>query len=237
MIVVAGVALALLVLALAGAGQGPTSEQIVTRMVSEKDPRIVAAAAQVLEGRGMTLTAEALRARARDLSGGAISGGETASGWRPAPEEVAPGAWRRFVRVLKAGSLGARSPSGRLGLFSIHLHRLAELGYVRRVRRTAAGTLEAEWLEPLTEAAFLSNPRLQYQALTESMAGLTEEIARRYPSAVGRLVDGRPASLSGLLAVAHRLGLSGLARWLGSSGERARQRIASAAFERANGIF
>ena len=237
MIVVAGFALALLVIALVGTGQSSTSEQIVKRVASERDPRVVAAAAQVLDQRGMKLTAEALRARARDLSTGANTAGEVATPPGSPLPGISADAWRRFVQALKGTSLGARSVSGRLGLFSIHLRRLAELGYVQAVHRTPAGMLAAEWVEPLTEAAFLSNLRLQYGAFVESVSGLAEEIARRYTSAVGRLVDGRPASLSGLLAVAHRLGIGGLEAWLASESERARQRIATTAFERANGIF
>jgi hypothetical protein len=76
MIALAGVALALLVLALVSRGQGSTSEQIVRGIAAEKDPRVVAAAAQVLEARGMKLTAEALRARAQALSSGATTAGE-----------------------------------------------------------------------------------------------------------------------------------------------------------------
>lgn len=237
MILVAGVALALLVLALVRAGHGTTSEQIVRQVASQSDPRIIAAAADVLEARGMRLTAEALRARAQHLRSSSTTAGEPSDAVRSPLPQVSDAAWRRFVRAIRGRSLVARSPSGRLGLFSIHLRRLAELGYLRRVHRAPAGALAAEWVEPLSEAAFLSSPRLQYAALVESMCALARDIAGRHPSPIGRLVDGRRASLSGLLAVAHRLGIGGLERWLASGAERARQRIATAAFKRANGIY
>jgi hypothetical protein len=235
MIAVAGLALALLVLALVSRGHGSTSEQIVRGVAAEKDPRVVAAAAEVLEARGMKLTAEALRARAQALSSGAVTGEGNAPIESPA-QQVPTQAWTRFVRTLGGTPLDFRSPSGRLGLFSIHLHRLAELGHVRDLHRITSGALAADWVEPEAEAAFLASPRLQYEVLVESLSGLADEIAGR-PFPIGRHVDGRRTSLSGLLAVAHRLGIAGLERWVASGPERARQRIATAMFERANGIF
>jgi hypothetical protein len=237
MIAVAGVAFALLVLALLGKGHGATNEQIVGRLASEKDPRVVAAAADVLEGRGMKLTAQALRARVGDLVSGASTGSNEGPDPHRPPTSVSAEAWTRFVGALQTAPLAARSPSGRLGLFATHLRRLEQLGYVRGIGRARDGALTAFWVPPLTEETFLSDPRLQYTALAASMADLSETILRRYGSAVGRAVDGRPATLSGLLAVAHRVGIPGLVSWLGSSVERAHQRIATAAFGRANGIF
>lgn len=240
MILVAGLALALVILALAGMNQGSTSEQIVARLASEKDPRIVTAAAQVLDGRGMKLTAEVLRARARDLAAAPPATGAGVSGTTEQAEPAIPVAasdtWARFERALTCAPPGARSPSGRLGMLAIHLRRLQELGYVGRIAGTSAA-LTADWTPPLREVEFLADPSVQRRVLAESTAAFVEAIARRHPFAIGQMIDGRPASLSGLLAVAHRLGIAGLTQWLCSENERRRQRIATASFGRANGIF
>src|SRR5438477_8188016 len=120
MIVVAGVALALLVLALMGKGHGVTNEQIVGRIAAEKDPRVVAAAADVLDGRGMKLTAAALRARVGDLVSGATTVDESAADPRSPLESVSAKAWARFVGVLQTAPISARHASGRLGFFEMH---------------------------------------------------------------------------------------------------------------------
>lgn len=235
MIFLAAVALALVVIALLG--RGVSSEQIVTRLSRERDPRVVAAAAAVLESRGMRLTAEALRARAQGVAGGATTSGESAAPLRAPLAGVSDEAWMRFVRALAGPRGDACTPGGRLGRFGMHLRRLEELRVVRNVRKGEDGALVAEWAPPLTQEVFLRDPRVQYRALVASMKGLRGALDSDGTRLSGRTVDGQPASLSGLLAVAHRLGMAGLGAWLESAAERQRQRIATELFRRTNGLF
>jgi hypothetical protein len=240
MILVAGVALALLVIVLLRSGT--SNEQIVARLGTQKDPRVVAAAAEVLEARGMKLTAEVLRARARSLGGAGAKTSATSSGeggpvLRSPFPEASDAAWTEFVQTLAGPVADARTAAGRLGRFGMHLRRLEDLRCVRGVERAEDGRVVARWVPPLTEEMFLADPRLQYRALTLSLRGLRSLVLGSEPPLVGRLVGRTRATLSGLLAVAHRLGFSGLVAWVESPITRERQRVATSMFERANGRF
>lgn len=236
MIVVAGLALALVVLALVGAGRDVPSEQIVVRLARERDPRVLAAAAEVLASRGMTRTAEALRARARALPGTATTAGEGVTLVSSPLADVPAKAWTAFVRAMAIEAPDARSASGRLGMFGTNLRLLEQLGCVTSVRRAADGRVEADWIRPRSEAAFLASAPLQYRVFAKNVQVLRQALARRYGT-LGLEFGSHRASLSGLIAVAQRLGVAGLERWLASASERQRQRAATARFVATNGLF
>lgn len=244
MILVAGVALALLVIVLLRSGA--SNEHIITRLGTERDPRVITAAADVLEARGMRLTAEVLRARARSLGGAggqrkppttAKASGESSPVLASPFTEATDAVWTTFVRALAGPAQSTRTDAGRLGRFAIHLRRMAELRCVRDVRRADDGRVIADWVRPLTEETFLADPRLQYRALVMSLRGLRRDLLARQVPVIGQRIDGQRATVSGLLAVAHRLGIVGLEAWLEAPAVRQRQRVASSLFERVNGLF
>lgn len=236
MIVVAGLALALVVLALMGASRDVPSEQIVLRLARERDPRVIAAAADVLAGRGMTRTAEALRARAQAMPGTATTAGEEMAVVHSPLAGVSAKAWTAFVRAMGTDAPDARSAGGRLGIFGTHLRLLEQLGCVTSIRPAAGGGIEANWIRPRSEAAFLASAPVQYRVFARNAQMLRDALARRYGNA-GIDFGSHRASMSGLIAVAQRLGIAGLERWLASASERQRQRAATARFVATNGLF
>jgi hypothetical protein len=54
---------------------------------------------------------------------------------------------------------------------------------------------------------------------------------------VGKVVDGQPCSLSGLLGVGHLAGEAGVAGWVADPAVRERFRATTQTFHRTNGIF
>jgi len=142
-------------------------------------------------------------------------------------------AWTGFTLAMKIQAPGAVSASNELGMFGIRLRRLADLGLVKNLRKTRSPTGHmvwlGDWVPPLTQKLFLDTPRYQYKAFAGSM--------RRYDRALrDGLMAHRPEglTLSGMLAVLHRCGPSGLESWA----RRDRRFPATVeVVERANGIF
>ena len=95
----------------------------------------------------------------------------------------------------------------------------------------------ATFRPPLTLARLLSDPLLQYRIFVASMRRYRSEILAEHRDAIGTEIEGKPATLSGLLAVAHHAGPG--ARVL--AGERGRtagaSRKTTAAYGRTTGVF
>lgn len=232
MVGLAGVALVvLLLIALAGSGS-VSAEQVVAAASNEEDPKNLEQAAEVLDDRGYPTTAEVIRRRARRLRGGA-NNSPVKSPIREASDE----AWKRFVLTLAKGRLDGRSPAGYLGKFGLGLRRLQDLGYVRSTKRDNDGSIRAEWNPPHSEREFLTNPKLQYQAFVRSMVGHRAAVLLRHAGALGRVYGGRPATLSGLLGVAHQAGLDGLGLWLQAGGDERRYPKTTAMYRQTVGLF
>ena len=243
MILLAGITLAVVIVALLR--RGLSNEEIVSRLSRQTDPRIVAMAAKLLSARGMRLTADVLEQRAKSLAAAgkgaeaAVSGGAGATLSSPFMA-ASDRAWTDFVRVLAVQDPTARSPGGRIGRFDMHLRRLAEIGWVRGLRRGADGNLEATWVEPMTEARFLGDSWVQYRALVATLKQARLALVDRGVAVATGDASNNTASsisLSGVLALAYRLGADGAVKWMRSPTERARQRIATALFKSANGLF
>ena len=138
---------------------------------------------------------------------------------------------------MAAASPGSRSARGHLGMFGMGLPRLEDLGYLKQTKAGGASSPAVEWKAPLSEKVFLLSPELQYQAFSESMVDHRKQILARHGGLVGRVLAGRPATLSGLLGVAHQAGLAGLETWIGSGGDRKRYPNTTAAYLRWVGLF
>ncbi len=144
---------------------------------------------------------------------------------------IADAAWTRFVRACAQSALGAVTDSNALGMFEMMPRRLADFGFVENLKRVKAPSGRMVWVgdfvAPLTCEAFLHSPKAQYNAFTSSMAD--------YAARIWRGVVEKPAdvSLSGALALLHRLGPQGLESW--QKGKRFE--ATRVVFERAQGIF
>jgi hypothetical protein len=159
------------------------------------------------------------------------------------PEKASPllgvptTAWHRFVTVMVVAPASCRAPRGRLGLFGMTPRHLADVGFMTGPRKTVVegepGVWTGDWASPLDEAAFLGSVPVQYEAFSRSMRR-TAEAARPH---VGTVVDGVPATLSGLLAVGYSAGTRGIGDWVKNTGARARFAATTEAFLKANDIF
>lgn len=144
--------------------------------------------------------------------------------------------WTRFVVVMKTQSPRSVSASNELGMFAMRVKRLADLGLVKNLKSARAPTGRmtwfGDWVAPLTQDAFLGDPRIQYRVFAASMRcyadGLSDgdiECPDDLPSDM---------SLSGMLAILHRCGPHGLKSW---SDKSKRFEQTTDLFEAANGIF
>jgi hypothetical protein len=149
-------------------------------------------------------------------------------------------AWTRYVHAMAIGRPGTITADGRVGIFGMELRRLEDLGYVqnvRKVERDGEVSFEMEWIEPYSLDGFLRDGALQYKAFARSTADHRATILGQYRAAIGQVVSGQVATLSGLLGVTHQAGLGGLAMWLSGQGDPITQTHLTSAFVRTTGTF
>jgi hypothetical protein len=215
--------------------------EYVRRSLELEEPEEIDRRADELTVIGYAKTADHLRERAATLR---------ASRWRGRPpsasfsyrspiREASDEQWARFVRLMQTGDLAAVTPGGQVGVFQTRVKRLQDLGLARDVRR-AVGEGGARWTAtfkpPLTLARLLSDPLLQYRIFAASMRRYRSEILERHRDALGKDLEGKPATLSGLLAVAHHAGPA-LASWLTNPEDRRRFQKTTAAYGHTTGVF
>jgi len=131
------------------------------------------------------------------------------------------------------------TPTGQVGVFQTRLKRLEDLGLVREVRRVQRdGTANwtATFRAPLTLARLLSDPLLQYRIFVVSMKRYRDEVLGRHRDSIGKEIEGKPATLSGLMAVSQHAGPA-LTSWLASEADRQRFKQTTAAYGRTTGVF
>lgn len=150
---------------------------------------------------------------------------------------VSDAAWTSFVLTMKTAQPGAISASNDLGMFEIKTRRLADLGLVKDLKRARSPSNRLMWvcefIPPLTQREFLSKPAIQYDTFIKSMRAYIEGLRDgSVPKPDGGFLVG--TSLSGVLAVLHRCGPSGLKGW-NDPDDRFPNTVAL--YERSNGIF
>jgi len=150
---------------------------------------------------------------------------------------VSSTAWRRFVSVMVVAPKSYVSPRGRMGTFGMDARRLADIGFMDDAHKSQlgseSGVWTGSWRPPLDRKTFLSSTPVQYEAFCRSMRKMQPTAS----SLAGTLVNGTPATLSGLLAVGQLAGERGLASWIEDPSVREKFKTTTQSFERANGIF
>jgi hypothetical protein len=215
--------------------------EYVRRSLELEEPEEVERRADELTVTGYAKTADHLREHAATLRAARCRGRSAAVpfAYRSPIAEASDEQWARFVRLMQTGDLAAVTPSGQVGVFQTRVKRLQDLGLARDVRRVA-GEASARWTAtfkpPLTLARLLSDPLLQYRIFAGSMRRYRSEILERHRDALGKDIEGKPATLSGLLAVAHHAGPA-LASWLTNPEDRRRFERTTAAYGRTTGVF
>ena len=209
----------------------------VKQSMDLEDAAEIARRADVLDGMGYERTASHLRGHAARLrTGQARRAGLVFKS--PIPE-ASDEQWARFVRLMQTGDVAAITPTGQVGVFQTRLKRLEDLGLVRdvhRVQRGGAPSWTATFRPPLTLARLLSDPLLQYRIFVVSMKRYRDEVLARHRDAIGKEIEGKPATLSGLIAVSQHAGPA-LASWLANEADRRRFKQTTAAYGRTTGVF
>jgi hypothetical protein len=211
--------------------------EYVRRSLELEDPEEVEHRADELTVIGYEKTADHLRRHAGVLRVRRHRRGQMVY---PSPiPEASDEQWARFVRLMQVGDTAAVTPSGQVGIFQTRLKRLQDLGLARDVRRIngpSGPRWTATFRPPLTLARLLGDPLLQYRIFVASMRRYRGEILAEHRGAIGTQIEGKPATLSGLLAVAHHAGPA-LASWLASANDRKRFAKTTAAYGRTTGVF
>jgi hypothetical protein len=113
---------------------------------------------------------------------------------------------------------------------------LVDMGYCKNLRKEKKGTIEvttADWLDPYSEAEFLSDASLQYEAYAKWIAHLAAFVKARIPDGIGKEILGVKATLSGLIAVGQKAGPGALLKWYSGDRKEATNRV----FLDGNGYF
>jgi hypothetical protein len=221
---------------LAAAAKQPLVEY-VRRSLELEDPEEIDHRADELMGIGYEKTADHLRERADVLRAGRRR--RVSHGYASPIPEASDEQWARFVRLMQVGDVAAVTPSGQVGLFQTRLKRLEDLGLARDVRRVK-GDSGARWTAafraPLTLQRLLSDPLLQYRIFAASMRRYRNEILASHRAAFGTEIEGKRATLSGVLAVAHHAGPA-LASWLSNPEDRRRFARTTHAYQTTTEVF
>jgi len=211
--------------------------EYVRRSMEVEEPEEVERRANELTVIGYEKTANHLRERAEMLRARRRHRQQSIY---PSPiPEASDSQWARFVRLMEVGDVAAVTPSGQVGIFQTRLKRLQDLGLARDVRRVKTESGQrwtATFRQPLTLARLLSDPLLQYRIFVASMRRYRSEILAEHRKAFGTQIEGKPATLSGLLAVAHHAGPA-LASWMASAEDRKRFAKTTTAYGRTTGVF
>jgi len=85
--------------------------------------------------------------------------------------------------------------------------------------------------------AWLASPALQVKTFARDQRRAAGLIAAELRGELGKVHAGRPATLSGLLAVAHAAGPEGLRSWLARPTDKTAYPNTTAAYLRATGAF
>lgn len=153
----------------------------------------------------------------------------------PSPiKDVSDDAWTIFTRRMKTANPEDIDSRGNVGMFAMTVRRLTDLGIFKDPKKVG-GVWNADWQIP--KAQLLSNPKLQYKLFEKSMVGHVGFIKGKLDKGVGLEIQGRNATMSGLLAVAHRAGSEGLAKWVADPGQQEKFPGTTAVYLSMNGIF
>ena len=221
-----------------GDAQNEPLVEYVRRALDLDDPAEIERRADELSGIGYERTAGHLRGQAARLRAGRIRLGAPTV-FRSPLAEATDEQWAHFVRLMQVGDVAAVTPTGQVGIFQTRLKRLEDLGLVRDVRRLQKGgspTWTATFRPPLTLARLLADPLLQYRIFVVSMKRYRDEVLGRHRDAIGKEIEGKPATLSGLMAVSQHAGPA-LGSWIANEADRRRFAQTTAAYSRTTGVF
>jgi len=95
------------------------------------------------------------------------------------------------------------------------------------------GVWTGDWTPPLSLEKFLDSTPAQYEVFSRSMRRMAPKVG----AFVGSDIDGKKATLSGLLGVGHLAGEAGIEGWVKDPAIRQKFKNTTASFVRTNGVF
>lgn len=145
--------------------------------------------------------------------------------------------WEHFVALMAVAPKNHIGKGGKLGTFQMNARHLKDTGAmtaaVKGQRGNEIGVWVGKWSPGLTEEKFLGSMPLQYAVFVRSARAAAPKVS----SMVGVEVEGKKASLSGLLGVVHAAGEGGVRSWVESEDVRKRFPSTTALFHKTNGVF
>jgi hypothetical protein len=127
--------------------------------------------------------------------------------------------------------------SGHLGAWGMTARGLHDAGLVDAPKKVTigrdVGIWSGEWRKPLSKDVFLRSLPIQSRAFTLA----TQKLVPAATPLVGAVVDGKSASLSGLLGVGHVAGAAGMVDWVRNPVSRKKFARTTETFNLTNGIF
>ncbi len=122
--------------------------------------------------------------------------------------------WTAWVLAMKVAEPTTVSDAGALGMFGVKPRRLEDLGLMKNVeavnaRKKKKMAWAGDWVEPLSQEAFLASPSIQYRVLVAS----TKLYAHALADGSIPWVDDGVTTLSGALALLNRCGPQVLSNW------------------------
>jgi hypothetical protein len=173
------------------------------------------------------------------LSGAALATGRR--GLTMLPESPIKGimlvSWTRFTTTMARHPKNYRSSRGRMGTFGLDGRRLADVGFMVGAKKATVGNeigvWVGEWKKPLSEQIYLKSLPAQYASFKRSMVKMVPKVQ----GFVGSKIDGKTATLSGLLGVGHLAGESGVGSWVKDPAVRKKFAKTTEAFHLVNWIF
>lgn len=125
--------------------------------------------------------------------------------------------WTRFAITMKTASSNNISASNALGAWEIRPRRLADLGIMKNISTTRSPSGRMVWIgefvKPLTQKKFLADIKKQYQVFADSMKKYVVMVRSGEIKKPETWDPKGPTTASGILAILHRAGPSGLENW------------------------
>jgi len=214
----------------------PATAAAVDKIVASGDPAKMVAAIQIAQNAGDHQLAADI---AKAAKGAAVVNTKVfPSPWGNVPDL----GWTRFVVGMRGKDPKVITPGYTLGLFNFGMRRLVDLNLASNPHQgeyKGKKVWLADWAPPLQPGPdkFLSDADAQYKAFIKSNQLYATQIKKEIPEAIGATLDGKPVTLSGLLAVAHRAGWAGLRKWLSDPATRAEHKQSTEIFNKLNGAF
>jgi hypothetical protein len=159
---------------------------------------------------------------------------------RSEPQAVFNLRWTKFLLAMVREVSDVSN--GHVGYFYFAWPRLVYLKLATNLRKEENDKGRKIWtadlLSPPTIEEFLESSKLQYAAFSKSILDYLPTILRpQFTAFVGKDIEGKRVSISGLLAVAHVAGIEGLKSWLSNPEDREKYPNTTGAFLKATEIF